>query len=82
MYIHDTRIQGCGGSRCTRPSRPRTPFSRSRGCALFPDRPGGNPRVNLESTSHRCFLREVAFEWEVTNKETIHLPLGCLQDGE
>ena len=40
--------------------------------------PGGNPGANLESTSHRCFLREVAFEWEVT-KETIYLPLGCLQ---
>ena len=25
-------------------------------------------------------LREVAFEWELTN-ETIYLPLGCLQSG-
>ena len=41
-------------------------------------RPGGNPGANLKSISHRCCLREVAFEWELT-KETIHLPLGCLQ---
>ena len=42
--------------------------------------PGGNPWANLQSISHRCYLREVAFEWELT-KETIYLPLGCLQDG-
>ena len=28
--------------------------------------PAGNPRANLESISHRCYLREVAFEWELT----------------
>ena len=42
--------------------------------------PGGNPGENLRSTSHRCYLREVACEWELT-KETIYLPLGCLQGG-
>ena len=42
--------------------------------------PGGNPGANLESISHRCYLREVAFEWELT-EETIYLPLGCLQGG-
>jgi hypothetical protein len=42
--------------------------------------PGGNPGANLESISHKCYLQEVAFEWELT-KETIHLPLGCLQGG-
>ena len=36
-------------------------------------------RANLKLISHRCFLFKVAFEWEWT-KETIHLPLGCLQD--
>ena len=41
-------------------------------------RPGGNPEANLEAISHRCYLREVAFEWELT-KETICLPLGCLR---
>ena len=41
--------------------------------------PGGNPGANLESISHRCYLREVGFEWELT-KETICL-LGCLQGG-
>ena len=28
----------------------------------------------------RCYLREVAFEWKLT-KESILLPLGCLQGG-
>jgi len=42
--------------------------------------PGGNPGANRESISHRCYLFEIAFVWELT-KETIHLPLGCLQGG-
>ena len=42
--------------------------------------PGGSQGVNLKSSSHRCYFREVAFEWELT-KETIYLPLGCLQGG-
>jgi len=42
--------------------------------------PGGNPGANLKSISHRCYLLEVAFVWELT-KETIVLPLGCLQGG-
>ena len=36
-----------------------------------------NPGANFKSISHRCYLREVAFERELT-KETIYLPLGCL----
>ena len=40
--------------------------------------PGGNPGANLKSISHRCYLREVAFEWKLT-KDTIHMPLRCLQ---
>ena len=32
------------------------------------------------SIAHRCYLFEVAFVWELT-KETIVLPLGCLQGG-
>ena len=48
---------------------------------LLLHRPGGNPRANLESISRRCYLREAAFEWELT-KETICLPLGCLQGGQ
>ena len=43
-------------------------------------RPGGNPGGNLKSISPRCYLFEVAFVWELT-KETIVLPLGCLQGG-
>jgi hypothetical protein len=39
---------------------------------------GGNSGAYLESISHRVYLREVAFEWELT-KETIYLPKGCLQ---
>jgi len=43
--------------------------------------PGVELRANLKSISHRCYLFEVEFVWELT-KETIHLPLGCLQGGE
>jgi len=43
-------------------------------------RPGGNPGANLNSISHRCHLIMVAFVLELT-KETIDLPLGCLQGG-
>ena len=43
--------------------------------------PGFELRANLSSISHKCHLFEVAFVWELT-KETIHLPLGCLQGGE
>jgi len=42
--------------------------------------PGGNLGANLKSISHRCHPILVAFVWELT-KETIHLPLGCLQGG-
>jgi len=42
--------------------------------------PGGNPGANLKSISHKCYLFEVAFVWELT-KETIGLALGCLQGG-
>ena len=40
--------------------------------------PVGNPGANLKSISHRCHPILVAFVWEIT-KETIKLPLGCLQ---
>ena len=39
---------------------------------------GDNPGTNFKSISHRFHLREFAFEWELT-KETIVLPLGCIQ---
>ena len=45
-----------------------------------PIHPRGNPGSNPKSISHGCHLREVTFVHELTN-ETIHLPLGCLQDG-
>jgi hypothetical protein len=42
----------------------------------------GKSQVNLpQMPPRRCHLFEVAFAWELT-KETIHLPLGCLQGGE
>ena len=47
---------------------------------LRPTLPEGNPGANLKSISHRCYLREVAFEWKLA-EETIYLPLGCLQGG-
>ena len=43
--------------------------------------PWRQPRGKLYVNLHRCYLREVAFEWELT-KETIYLPLGCLQGGQ
>ena len=43
--------------------------------------PGVELRANLKSISHRCCLILVAFAWELT-KETIVLPLGCLQGGD
>ena len=43
--------------------------------------PGVELRANLKSISHRYYLRKVASEWELT-RETIYLPLGCLQGGE
>ena len=43
--------------------------------------PGGTPGANHESISHRCYLFEVAFVWEVT-KEIVFLPLGCLHGGD
>ena len=37
-----------------------------------------NPGANLKSLCYRCYFREAAFEWELT-KDTIDLPLSCLQ---
>jgi len=45
-----------------------------------PLHPRGNQGANLKSISRRCYLWEVALEWELT-KETIYLPLSCLQGG-
>ena len=42
--------------------------------------PGVDLRANLKSISLRCHLFEVSFVWELT-KETMYLPLGCLQSG-
>ena len=48
--------------------------------APYHSHPGGNPGANFKSTSHRCYLQEVAFEWELT-EETINFPVGCLRGG-
>ena len=53
------------------PPFPQTPAS---------SHPGGNPGANLKSISHRCHPILVEFVWKLT-KETIDLPLGCLQGG-
>ena len=45
-----------------------------------PSHPEVELRANLRSVSHKCLLFEVAFVWEMT-KETIRLPMGCLQGG-
>ena len=42
--------------------------------------PGVELRANFKSICHICHLEEVAFVQELT-KETIHLPLSCLQGG-
>ena len=42
--------------------------------------PGVELRANLKLISHRCHLFEMALVRDLT-KETIHLPLGCLQGG-
>ena len=41
---------------------------------------GGNRGGNLRSIAHRCHLIRVASVWALT-KETIDMPLGCLQGG-
>jgi len=56
-----------------------------RGSHLLPTHPTlevsqGQILANLESISHRCHPILVAFLWELT-KETIDLPLSCLQGG-
>ena len=40
--------------------------------------PGVELRASFKSISYRCHLFEEAFVWKLT-KETIHLPLGCIQ---
>ena len=78
---------GCDYGVPLQPSRPPTPAG---ACLLHPGdnirangtarKVLGNPGSNLKSIAHRCYLFEVAFVWELT-KETIVLPLGCLQGG-
>ena len=48
---------------------------------VHPFHPGFNQGANIESISQRCHPVLVAFVWELT-KDTINLPLGCLQGGE
>ena len=74
---------GClqGGVRCLFSCFAGTILIRGHALALcLTIHPGVELRANLKSISQRCHLFEVAFVWELT-KETIHLPLGCLQGG-
>jgi len=65
------------------PRRPCAIAGKSHASIFFrgTNHPGVELRANLKSISHRCHLFEVAFVWELT-KESIHLPLGCLQGGQ
>ena len=79
-----TYVLARGGPVPIRSSHPLAPAdthssSRPRADALA-NHPGGNPGANLKSISHRWHPILVASVWELT-KETIHLPLGCLQGG-
>ena len=47
---------------------------------LISSHPEGNTGANLESSSHRCHPILEEFVWDLT-KESINLPLGCLQGG-
>jgi hypothetical protein len=58
------------------PSDQGSPEKRARNVVIG-DLPRVNPGANRESIFHRCYPREVAFEWGLT-KETICWPLGCL----
>ena len=58
-----------------------SPSSQHTKLPIDPPHPGGNLVANLKSISHRCHPILVAFVWELT-KETICLPLGCLQGGD
>ena len=73
------RVYGCRGRvACI------GPFPSRHGAPRFPSlpHPGGNPGANLKSISRRCYLREVAFAWELTKEAFAwELPLGCLQGG-
>ena len=50
---------------------------RSRPSIILLLHPGGNPGENLKSISHRCYVREVASQLELTTET--YLPLDCLQ---
>jgi len=76
QHTHTYKIRAQG-----RPCFTRIRAAGIRGCCSgCSHHPGGNPWANLKSISHRCYLEEVAFVWELT-EETIVLPLGCLQGG-
>ena len=52
----------------------------SRGPEMYLNLPEDNPGANIKSISHRCYPILVPCAWEL-NKETINLPLSCLQGG-
>ena len=62
-------------------AKPRRDSHRTPAMAAFLLSLHFHPGVNRKSISHRCHLREVAFERELI-VETIYLPLGCLQGGQ
>ena len=89
--VHNHQLSVCGLTNSEPPGLVSPQLERTRtahpkchlGSSLTfdPSHPGGNPVANLRSISLRCYPILVAFAWELT-KETIDLPLGCLQGGE
>ena len=74
---HPAHLEGGGFTTSSTSSRVGTEVEGFQGLGFHP---GGNPEAQVKSISHRCYLFKVAFVWDLT-KETIHLPLGCLQGG-
>jgi hypothetical protein len=73
-----SRVEGTGFDQLVKTGDPRVEEPVVREVPVH--HPGVELRANLKSIPHRCHLFGVAFVWELT-KETIHLPLGCLQGG-
>ena len=47
-------------------------------CSRNPLHPGDNPGTDFEPIPHRCYPILVAFVWQLI-KETVYLPMSCLQ---
>ena len=78
--LADLGSRGGGGGGSFRRGTSETSAAKSHGSAPpFLDTTL-EPTQGQKSIPNRCYLREVALEWELT-KETIYLPPDCLQGG-